>query len=59
MQRVYKAQSENPHKGDWVELVDKDLTMLELDKETLTKMEESMAKNVIKTKIEEVAFKTL
>ena len=61
LRRVYKAQKENPTKGDFVELVKKDFELIEevIDEIKIETMTQFSYKNLIKSKIRKAAFKHL
>ena len=48
IKRIHKAQNNKPHKGDWSDLVNKDLKQIEMSEESLKSMDKFSAKNEIK-----------
>ena len=59
IKRIYTKQRQDPVRGDWTELVDRDLESLELTEESLRTMDKLSAKKEIKTKTKIAAFKEL
>ena len=59
IKRIYIKQRQDPVRGDWSELVDRDLESLELTEESLSTMDKISAKKEIKTKTKIAAFKEL
>ena len=59
IKRIYKAQKNKPHKGDWSDLVNKDLKQIEISEESLKSLDKISAKSKIKNKINKAAFEYL
>ena len=59
IKRVYEAQKKSPTKGDFVELVDEDLRLIEETEESIQVLSKQQLKKIVKSKISEVVLVVL